>query len=184
VSINKPLIDWLRAAGRLDVPRNAAKGEFGEFTLARGRRLRSYFAKPQNCMSVTQCKARSVLCGVSVRVAIKTETFKLLNCFNVIRGRFMTSRVVCRPTSNICIFTQCSCHIYIELRRPHLVAAGFSAIATWQSSSSKHAHLWNVYFGRACYMPKHTRAADQLPLPPQSGDCYSTAKRRPDADGW
>jgi len=33
----------------------AAKGEFVEFTLARGRRLRCYFAKHHTCMSVTQC---------------------------------------------------------------------------------------------------------------------------------
>jgi len=33
----------------------AAKGEFGEFTLARGRRLRIYFATHHTCMSATQC---------------------------------------------------------------------------------------------------------------------------------
>jgi len=39
----------------------AAKGEFSELTLARGRRLRSYFTKRHSCMSVTQCKASSGL---------------------------------------------------------------------------------------------------------------------------
>jgi len=32
-----------------------AKGEFGEFTLARGRRLDSYFAKRNTFMSVALC---------------------------------------------------------------------------------------------------------------------------------
>jgi len=39
----------------------AAKGEFGEFTLARGRRLRSYFAKRHTCMLIAQFKASSGL---------------------------------------------------------------------------------------------------------------------------
>jgi len=34
---------------------HAAKGDFGEFTLASGSRLRSYFAKRHTCASVTQC---------------------------------------------------------------------------------------------------------------------------------
>jgi len=41
----------------------AAKGELGEFTLARGRRLCSYFAKRHTCMSVCyfrQCLVNSV----------------------------------------------------------------------------------------------------------------------------
>jgi len=44
----------------------AAKGEFGEFTLARGRRMGSYFAKRHTCISATQCKESSGLSGVSV----------------------------------------------------------------------------------------------------------------------
>jgi len=38
-----------------------AKGDFGEFTLARDRCLRSYFAKRHTCMSVTQRKVSSGL---------------------------------------------------------------------------------------------------------------------------
>jgi len=39
----------------------AAKGEVGEFKLARGRRLGSYFAKRHTCMSVIQLGAFEVL---------------------------------------------------------------------------------------------------------------------------
>jgi len=45
---------WLQGAW-MHYETYAAKGEFGEFTLARGRKLHSYFAKHHTCMSVTQC---------------------------------------------------------------------------------------------------------------------------------
>jgi len=38
-----------------------AQGESVEFILARGRRLRSYFAKRHTGMYITQCKASSGL---------------------------------------------------------------------------------------------------------------------------
>ena len=64
----------------------ATKGEFGKFTLAKGRRLRSYFAKRHTCMSVTRCGAHSGQMGASdtsVRVAIEkteTSTFNFYYC--------------------------------------------------------------------------------------------------------
>jgi len=80
----------LTAVWRLDAPRTVgqyvAKCEFAEFTLARGRRLRSYFAKRHTCVSVTQCKASSGLWGVSVRVVIEKRTllnYKLFRNYSI-----------------------------------------------------------------------------------------------------
>jgi len=56
----------------------AAEGEFTEFTLARGRRLRSYFAKCHTCMSVSdKSEHRSLRCLCMSRYW-KTETFNFI----------------------------------------------------------------------------------------------------------